>query len=71
MRLTGTTTLGQSGPESNGNEGILYIPQSSRNGASSSDGLVLYPGHLLRLGGGLTLVQRYSWYILQPQPDGQ
>ena len=31
--LTGTTMLGQSGPESNGNEGVLYIPQSSRIGS--------------------------------------
>ena len=27
--LTGSTTLGQSRPGSNGNEGVLYIPQSS------------------------------------------
>ena len=35
--LTGTTTLGQSGPESNSNQGVLYIPQSSRSGDSPSD----------------------------------
>ena len=35
--LTGTTTPGQSEPESNGNEGIHHIPQSSRTGASPSD----------------------------------
>ena len=23
------------------------------------------------MGGGLTPLQRYSWYILQPQPTGQ
>ena len=45
--LTGTTTLGQSGPKSNGNEEVLYIPQSSKTEASPSDGLVSYPGHLL------------------------
>ena len=28
--LTGTTTLGQSGPGSNGNEGVLHIPQTPR-----------------------------------------
>ena len=28
--LTGTTTLGQSGHESNGNEGVHHIPQTSR-----------------------------------------
>ena len=37
--LTGTTTQGQSGPGSNGNEGVLHIPQSSIIGASSSDDL--------------------------------
>ena len=41
------TILGQSGPGSNGNEGVLRIPQSSSiAGASSSDCLVLYTGHL-------------------------
>ena len=35
--LIGITTLGQSGPESNGNQGILHIPQSSRPGASLLD----------------------------------
>ena len=39
-------TLGQSGPESNGNEEVLHIPQNSRMGASPSDGLMLYPGHM-------------------------
>ena len=35
--LSGTTTLGQSGLGSNGNEGVLHIPQSSRiTGASPS-----------------------------------
>ena len=42
--LIGTITPGQSGP---GNEGALYIPQSSRTGASPSDGLMSYPGHVL------------------------
>ena len=31
------TTPGQGGPESNGDEGVLYIPQSSKTGASPSD----------------------------------
>ena len=43
MRLTRKTILGQGGPGSNGNEGVLYISQSS-----SSDGLVSYPGCSLR-----------------------
>ena len=37
---------GQSGPGSNGNEGVLHIPQSpSITGTSPSDCLVSYPGH--------------------------
>ena len=37
------TTPGQSGPESNGNEGVLCIPQISSNaGTSPSDCLVSY-----------------------------
>ena len=38
--LTGTTTPGQSGPGSSGNEQVLHIPQSSRIGATPSDSLV-------------------------------
>ena len=38
---------GQSGPESNGNEGVLYIPQISKVGALPSDCLMSYPGHSL------------------------
>ena len=44
--LSGATTQGQSGPESNGNEGVLRIPESSNiNRALLSDCFVLYPGH--------------------------
>ena len=35
--LTGATTPGQSGPGSNGNEGVLHIPQSSIIGTSPPD----------------------------------
>ena len=46
--LSGSTTLGQSGPGSDGNEGVLHILQnSSITGAPLSDCLVSYPGHLL------------------------
>ena len=46
--LSGATTSGQSGPGSNGNKGVLCIPQSSNiTGASPSDCLVSYPGHVL------------------------
>ena len=49
--LSGATTLGQSGPGSDGNEGALCISQSfSSTEASSSDYLVSYPGHLLGRG---------------------
>ena len=46
--LFGSTTSGQSGSGSNGNEGVLHILQSSSvTGASQSDFYVSYPGHLL------------------------
>ena len=48
--LSGATTPGQSRPESNSNEELFYIPQSSRTVASPSDSLVLYPGLSLRGG---------------------
>ena len=41
MTISGATTLGQSGPGSDGNEGVLLIPQSfSFTEASPSDSLV-------------------------------
>ena len=40
--LSGATTPGQSGPGSDGNEGVLHMPQSSSiAGTSPSDCLVL------------------------------
>ena len=49
--LSGTTISGQSGPGSNGNEGVLHIPQtSSIIGTSPSGRLVSHPG--LSWGGG-------------------
>ena len=46
--LLGATTTSQSGPGSDGNEGVLHISQSfSITGASPSDCLVSYPRHLL------------------------
>ena len=46
--ISGTTTPGQSGPGSDGNEGVRRIPQSSSiTGASSSDCFVSYLGHSL------------------------
>ena len=44
--LSGAPTPSQSGPESDGNEGVLHIPQSSSiTGTSPSDCLVSYPEH--------------------------
>ena len=43
--LSGATTLGQSGPESDGNEGVHLIPQSSKTEATSSGRLMSYPRH--------------------------
>ena len=49
--LSDATTSDQSGPGSDGNEGVLCIPQrSSITGTSSSDCLVSYWGHSLRWG---------------------
>ena len=46
--LSGSTALGNSGPGSDGNKGVLHIPQSSNiTGASSSDVLESSPGQLL------------------------
>ena len=54
--LSVATIPDQSGPESNGNEGELNIPQSpSITGTSSSNCLVSYPGHQLDGGGVLPL----------------
>ena len=44
--LSGATTPGQSWPGSDGNEGVLCIPQSII-GTWPSDCLVSYPGYLL------------------------
>ena len=45
--LYGANTPGQSEPGSNGDEGILYISQSSLIDASLSDGLLSSTGHSL------------------------
>ena len=63
--LSDVTTPSQSRLESDGNEGVLYIPQSSSiTGALQSDCLVPYLGHVLAKE-GLTLLQRCCWCILQ------
>ena len=68
--LSGATTPGQSGPGSNGNEGVLCIPQSSSiAGTSPSDLFSVISETLVRW--GLTPLQRCSQCILQPQLTGQ
>ena len=44
---SGATTPRQNGPESNNNERVRHIPQSSKTGASPSDCLASYPRHTL------------------------
>ena len=67
---SGATTLGQSRPGSNDNEGVLRIPQSSSiTGTSPSDCLVSYQD--THWEEGLTPLQRSSRCILQSQPTGQ
>ena len=47
LTLSGVTTLGQSEPGSDDNEGALHIAKISKAGALPPDDLMLYPGHLL------------------------
>ena len=42
MTLSGATTPGRRGPGSNGNEGLVQIPQISKAGASPPDGWMSY-----------------------------
>ena len=64
--LSGATIPGQIGPGSDGNEGVLRIPQSSSIiGASPSDCLVSYPGRSL----GRIRLQKCSRCILQTHPS--
>ena len=58
---------GQGGPGSDGNEGVLRIPQSfSTAGTSPSDCLVSYPGHSLRGGGSYPSAEKQSVYSTAP-----
>ena len=68
--LSDAITPGQSVPGSDGNEGVLCIPQIYNiTETSLSDYLVSYPGQ--SLGRGLTSLQRCSRCILLPQPTGR
>ena len=63
--LSSAVTPGQSGPWSDGTEGVLRVSQSSSiTKASPSDFLVSYQGHSLV--GGLNPLQRSSRCVIQP-----
>ena len=67
---SGTTTPGQSGPGSDGNEEVLYIPQrSSITGTSPFDCLVSHPWHPF-WGWGRSYPSAEMQCILQPQLTG-
>ena len=64
--LLGATTPGQSGPGSNGNEGVLHTPQtSSITGTSPSD---MTPSVISRtlVGGSYLSVKKRSVYSTAP-----
>ena len=59
------STSGQSGPWSDGNEGVLRIPQNSNiTGTSPSDCLVSFPGH--SLAGSYPSAEKQSVYSTVP-----
>ena len=67
--LSGATVPGQSGPGSDGNEGVLHIPQSSSiTGTSPSDCLVSFPGHSLGAG-SYRSTELHSLYSTAPHPQ--
>ena len=69
--LSGATTLGQSGPESDGNKEVFHIPQSSSiTGTSPLDYLVSYAGHSLGGVGSYPSAEK-QLVFLQPQSTGQ
>ena len=63
--LSGATTPGQSVPGSNGNEGVFCIPQMYNAGASPSDGIMLYPGHLLGPPEQELHLERPHWHLIK------
>ena len=61
---------GQSGPGSEGNEGVRHIPKSSSiTGTSPSDSLVSYLGH--SMGGGLPLYRGAVGVFYSPSRLGK
>ena len=70
ISLSGAITPGQSGPGSNGNEGVLCITQhSSITGTSSLDFLVSYPGQSLAAG-SYSSAEKQSEYSTNPADKG-
>ena len=65
----GTTTLGQNGPESNGNERVLHISHSSSWILTIRCSLVSYPGHSFG-GERVTPLQSCNQHIRQSQLTG-
>ena len=64
--ISSATTLGLSGPGSNGNERVFHIPQCSSNtGTSPSDYLVSYPRHSLGRG-SYPAAEKQSMYFTAP-----
>ena len=62
-----TQTMGQSGHGSNGNQGVLCIPESSSNTRTSpSDCFVSYPGHSLGRKGSYPSTEVQSVYSTAP-----
>ena len=67
--LSDANTPCQSGPGSDGYEGVPSISKSSKiTGALPSDCLVSNPGHSLEM--GHTPRQKFSHYILELKPTG-
>ena len=70
MTLSGTTTLGLSGPGSDGIKWVLRISQSSSiTEASPSDCLIWYPGHssvCVCVGGPYLSAEKQSLYSTAP-----
>ena len=66
--LPSRLTPGQSLSGSNGYEQVLHITQSSSSGASPSNSLLTYLGHLLAR--GLTPLLQCSRRILMSHPTG-
>ena len=65
--ISGATTPGQSGPESDGIIRDTRIPQSSSITGASPSNCLYYLGHSLE---GFTPLKRFNRYILQSQPTG-